>query len=50
MIKDRPPALGTGFKCKLLLLGLSRKYFSKNLIPFFKINKEEDTPKKKYPK
>ena len=47
IIKDRPPALGTGLICKLLLLGLSRKYFSKSLFPFFKITKEEDTPKKK---
>ena len=47
MIKDRPPALGTGLTCKLLLLGLSKKNFSKYLIPFFKINKEENKPKKK---
>ena len=47
MIKDRPPALGTGLRCKLLLIGLSRKNFSKNLIPFFKISNEDDRPKKK---
>ena len=46
-MKDKPPALGTGFKCKLLLLGLSKKNFSKNLIPFFKIKKEEHAPRKK---
>ena len=46
-MKDRPPALGIGLVCKLLLLGLSRKNFSKNVFPLFKINKEENTPKKK---
>ena len=48
-MKDRPPALGIGLVCKLLLLGLSRKNFSKNPIPFFKISKEENKPKKKQP-
>ena len=49
MIKDIPPALGTGLICRLLLFGLSRKNLSKNLIPFFKISKEENKPKKKQP-
>lgn len=47
IIKDTPPALGTGLMCKLLLLGVSRKNNSKNLNPFFKIKKEENTPKRK---
>ena len=47
MIKDSPPALGTGLICKLLLFGLSRKNFIKNFFPLFKIKKEEITPKKK---
>ena len=47
MIKDKPPALRIGLICKLLLLVLSKKNFSKNLIPFFKIIKEDDKPKKK---
>ena len=46
-MKDKPPALGTGLICKLLLLGLSKKNFSKYFIPFFKITKEENEPKKK---
>ena len=47
IMKDTPPALGTGLICKLLLLGLSRKNISKNLNPFFKIKKEENAPKRK---
>ena len=47
IMKDTPPALGTGLICKLLLLGVSRKNNSKNLNPFFKIKKEENTPKRK---
>ena len=47
IMKDTPPALGTGLLCKLLLLGVSRKNNSKNLNPFFKIKKEENTPIRK---
>ena len=46
-MKETPPALGTGLICKLLLLGVSRKNNSKNLNPFFKIKKEENTPIRK---
>ena len=46
-MKDKPPPLGTGILCKLLLLGLSKEYLVRKIITFFKIKKVEKIPRKK---
>jgi len=37
IIKDKPPPLGIGILCKLLLLGLSKEYLVRKISKFFKI-------------
>ena len=49
-MKDNPPALGMGLICRLLLLGLSKKYLSNILIPLLRMRKLKNAPKKKYQK
>ena len=47
IMKDKPPPLGIGILCKLLLLGLSKEYLVRKIIKFFKIKKVEKIPRKK---
>ena len=47
IMNDKPPPLGMGILCKLLLLGLSKEYLVKKIIPFFKIKNVEKIPRKK---
>ena len=47
-IKANPPPLGIGFLCKLLLFGLSKKYFLRNLMKLLKSNYEKESPTRKY--
>ncbi len=46
-MNDKPPPLGIGILCKLLLLGVSREYLVRKIIKFFKIKKVEKIPRKK---